>query len=988
MIISYCMFLGNGVAALIKGMTSVSVTRSSFISNQGHSSLFMRDISSPSFISYCSFHNNTAYGNGGAITLMKASTVSIGPECHFHNNTADGTESLGGALYILDTSLDVLNSSFAHNIAGCTAGAIWIGVSTDDSGNHINTLPFHFSAKQSSFTSNYAYVSSLSAQFQGAGAVRAHDIDSFSISDSSFDGNGVLNTSFASFGGALSVFNGPCDISNCSFDSNSAGLGGGILLFALQPDRFQVHVINSSFSNNWVHKQGGAMFLFQMDAFVLNGSSLHNNSAVVFGQGDDGGDGGALIAVDVDVYAQDNIFSNNFASRTGGDLVLASSTGNVSTFFSGSHFSLSDVGSGGSGGSIYCLSAGAVSLQNCTFESSGHSQDTKLQGGAVWTSNTNLTILSSMFFKNAAGAGGAVWSSVSSTDLALISPVQVLVMNSSFAWNAAQGAGGGMFMSQIDTCNVTGTTFQGDTSLSDEGSAMQIVSSKHVFLTGLLCSSSALGTISCLSQAVPYPPAVSPSPPIFLPTTSTSKSLAIGLGVGLGVGLSLLILLIIALVFCRFSRSADRYLPGPAASTETKEALAKDIESKNGAENHLSIALPQDASQDAAPSSTVVLIRSPSFQSRPESTIFNEVDSWDPKKAVNAMSQFVSQGQEGDRLELFEILGSGSSSTVYRGKWRNLDVAVKTVLFSHQHGVAKTTRQRAITEAGVCLSIVHPNVIATYHYDIKNLQVGGTGFSQGRGLNIEMGHQQVDLKLFLVQELCQWTVSTLISSHFLYWPKRGPEGVQKTGFPEPKLYTVSYVLVDVANGMAYIHSKNIIHGDLKPANVVVRRSKKDSPWKYLAKVTDFGLSVMISPHMTHVSNFGAGTLYYRAPEVDHLSQVSMMSDVYSFGVLMVEIYKGKVSSNSPAQLRSMMTMKEEDVERDLSSVMNKEADRQYQELAVRCLQDNPKSRPTFMEILVALYALQNCFSESHKMLESKTDDSSLSNLALQKGSSS
>lgn len=52
---------------------------------------------------------------------------------------------------------------------------------------------------------------------------------------------------------------------------------------------------------------------------------------------------------------------------------------------------------------------------------------------------------------------------------------------------------------------------------------------------------------------------------------------------------------------------------------------------------------------------------------------------------------------------------------VYKGKWRGLEVAVKTVLFSEQRN---GTEQRAIMEAAVCASVVHPNVVCTYHYDI------------------------------------------------------------------------------------------------------------------------------------------------------------------------------------------------------------------------------------------------------------------------------
>ena len=67
-------------------------------------------------------------------------------------------------------------------------------------------------------------------------------------------------------------------------------------------------------------------------------------------------------------------------------------------------------------------------------------------------------------------------------------------------------------------------------------------------------------------------------------------------------------------------------------------------------------------------------------------------------KEIKAVSMLVSKGQDGDKLELFQVIGQGASSVVYRGRWRNLDVAVKTVIFANRHRDALGARQRAVTE--------------------------------------------------------------------------------------------------------------------------------------------------------------------------------------------------------------------------------------------------------------------------------------------------
>ncbi len=50
-------------------------------------------------------------------------------------------------------------------------------------------------------------------------------------------------------------------------------------------------------------------------------------------------------------------------------------------------------------------------------------------------------------------------------------------------------------------------------------------------------------------------------------------------------------------------------------------------------------------------------------------------------------------------------------------------------------------------EAGVCRSVVHPNVVATYHYDIRAIQTPTEGGATGLTVN----QKDTDWKLFLVQ---------------------------------------------------------------------------------------------------------------------------------------------------------------------------------------------------------------------------------------------
>jgi serine/threonine protein kinase len=66
-------------------------------------------------------------------------------------------------------------------------------------------------------------------------------------------------------------------------------------------------------------------------------------------------------------------------------------------------------------------------------------------------------------------------------------------------------------------------------------------------------------------------------------------------------------------------------------------------------------------------------------------------------------------------------------------------------------------------------------------------------------------------------------------------------------------------------GLRAVHGKSIVHGDLKPDNVLLKMDAACTAG-LVAKLTDFGLSAALGPDRTHVSNFVAGTVGGHGPE--------------------------------------------------------------------------------------------------------------------------
>lgn len=63
----------------------------------------------------------------------------------------------------------------------------------------------------------------------------------------------------------------------------------------------------------------------------------------------------------------------------------------------------------------------------------------------------------------------------------------------------------------------------------------------------------------------------------------------------------------------------------------------------------------------------------------------------------------------------------------------------------------------------------------------------------------------------------------------------------------------------VPAGVDYLHTCGVVHGDIKPANVLLK-SDPFCPAGFVAKLGDFGLSRALGPGATHLSNFKRGTV--------------------------------------------------------------------------------------------------------------------------------
>lgn len=106
--------------------------------------------------------------------------------------------------------------------------------------------------------------------------------------------------------------------------------------------------------------------------------------------------------------------------------------------------------------------------------------------------------------------------------------------------------------------------------------------------------------------------------------------------------------------------------------------------------------------------------------------------------------------------------------------------------------------------------------------------------------------------------------------------------------------------LQIIHALEHAHSKNVIHRDIKPQNIILLKSGE-------VKVTDFGIAKI--PDMTDITltDKAIGTVYYISPEQASGKETTYASDIYSVGVMLYEMVTGELpfTADSPVTIAMM-----------------------------------------------------------------------------------
>jgi serine/threonine protein kinase len=195
------------------------------------------------------------------------------------------------------------------------------------------------------------------------------------------------------------------------------------------------------------------------------------------------------------------------------------------------------------------------------------------------------------------------------------------------------------------------------------------------------------------------------------------------------------------------------------------------------------------------------------------------------------------------RYRIVAPLGSGGMATVHRGRDERLDRDVALKILLPNHAGDPVLASRFEREARSLAAAAHPGVVAVY--------------------DVDPGDPAAGVEPFFVMELCQG----------------GSLAEKMAGDRRLAPDDLIPIIISVTDGLAGLHSRGVVHRDVKPSNIMLTTDR--------AKLADFGLARSDDP--AEASDLTApgtavGTMAYLPPDVLAGGPAGPPADIYALGV--------------------------------------------------------------------------------------------------------
>jgi serine/threonine protein kinase len=215
------------------------------------------------------------------------------------------------------------------------------------------------------------------------------------------------------------------------------------------------------------------------------------------------------------------------------------------------------------------------------------------------------------------------------------------------------------------------------------------------------------------------------------------------------------------------------------------------------------------------------------------------------------------------RYQIEELLGQGGMSAVYRATDPNLRRAVAVKLIHSHLSDSPDFMRRFEEEAASVARLRHSNIIQVHDFDHEN-------------------NTYYIVFEYVPGETLQAWLSRL-NSEGRFLPIEQALGIAAS----------------VADALAYAHQRDLIHRDVKPANVMINVQGEPI-------LMDFGIAKIVGGTQHTATGAVIGTARYMSPEQIKGEQIDARTDLYSLGVMLFEMLSGQPPYQSDSAMTIMM----------------------------------------------------------------------------------
>jgi tRNA A-37 threonylcarbamoyl transferase component Bud32 len=215
----------------------------------------------------------------------------------------------------------------------------------------------------------------------------------------------------------------------------------------------------------------------------------------------------------------------------------------------------------------------------------------------------------------------------------------------------------------------------------------------------------------------------------------------------------------------------------------------------------------------------------------------------------------------GKRLGNYRVLaalGQGGMAKVYKGYQPMLDRSVAIKVLAAHFAADEEFRARFQREAAAIARLRHPNIVQIYDFGIEGqIHYMVMEYIAGDSLKVRIRTARA-----LGEHLSPGEILT--------------------------------VLRGVASALDHAHERDIVHRDVKPANVMLRIEEGGAASTFTPVLTDFGVAKIMEGVQFTGTGMTIGTPDYMSPEQGSGSQVTCSADLYSLGVILFEMLAGEL----------------------------------------------------------------------------------------------